>query len=87
MRFRVAFAAALFAVLAPASAFAGDSSYTEKKTNDGRAVTFIDADQLGGLARGAAGSQIIGIHPPIRVLLMRPRVQFVPEMLKSVEGI
>jgi hypothetical protein len=92
--FRQAFTVALIAVasLAPASAFAQGSSkdsdpgYTEKKTDDGSSVVFTDADWMTGASLGPIGSQLTGFHPPKRFPLMRPRLQFVPEMLKTVEN-
>jgi hypothetical protein len=84
------------AALVPASALAQDKGppkdtketgrYVEKKSSDGNDVTFIDADTLSAEGLGPIGSQIIGFHPPRRFLLLRPRLQFVPEMLKTVEN-
>ena len=61
-----------------------DSTYTEKKTSDGQDIRFKD-DPLSALAGNPVGAQIGAFHPPKRFDLMRPRWNFVPEMLKSVE--
>jgi hypothetical protein len=90
------FSAALvcFALAVPAAAQEGapspgrgtsEQGYQEQKTSDGSAVIFKD-DPLGATGIGPIGDHLTGFHPPKRFILMRPRVQFVHEMLKSVEN-
>ena len=67
-----------------ADARAQSESFTERKTSSGTSVTFAD-DPLGALADDPIGVQIRGPLVPRRCLLMRPRVQFVSAMLRSVE--
>ena len=72
---------------------AGQSSAKPKKarntvetTDGGYAYSFKD-DPLSGLTNGL-GSGLIKVMPRgMRRTLIRPRVSFVPEMLKSVENI
>jgi hypothetical protein len=75
-------ACALVALASPASA--QDSTFVERKTTDGQDVRFKD-DPVSALAGNPIGAQLTGFHPPKRFDLMRPRWNFVPEMLKSVE--
>jgi hypothetical protein len=82
---------ALFAALISAAAALhatesrGDGpGYSERVTSDGQAVSFDD-DPLGAVTPGAIGAQLNGFHPPRRCALMRPRVTFVPDLLKTVE--
>ncbi len=65
-------------------AHAQSSGYVEHKTADGQAVSFDD-DPMSGLTGNPIGAQLWGFHPPKRCDLMRPRVNFVPELLKTVE--
>ena len=60
--------------------------YTEKDVAGDQVVTFA-GDELSGLARGAYGDTIR--RPPgiMRVGLIRPRMNFVSELLKSVESL
>jgi len=79
-------AAAAICVFCTNIAFAQDkSSYTENKTSSGQDVTFIDSDVLSASQFDASGGNIRVMPSPKRVLLLRPRTQFVTEMLKSVE--
>ena len=61
-----------------------ESTYVEKKTNDGQDIRFKD-DPMSALAGNPVGAQLTGFHPPRRFDLMHPRNTFVPELLKSVE--
>lgn len=55
-------------------------------TDDGYAVEFGDGDLLGQtLSLGGLLMQLRTKHP--RVLLIRPRASFVPELAKSVEAL
>jgi hypothetical protein len=65
-------------------AHAQGNGYVEHKTPDGQAVSFDD-DPMGGITGNPVGAQLWGFHPPKRCDLMRPRVTFVPELLKTVE--
>jgi len=56
----------------------------EMKTSTGDHYEFKD-DPLHTLTEGAMGAQIKVIPRPYRVLLIRPRTHFVPEMFKSIE--
>jgi hypothetical protein len=71
-------------LLAPASALADDSTFTEQKTDSGTAVTFKD-DPLGALNNNPVGAIIPVRARATRLSLMRPRLHFVPELLQSVE--
>lgn len=55
-----------------------------KMTPDGYSYEFIDDDLLGS-AQSAPSLTIKGPRRALRTLLIRPRVHFVAEMLKSVE--
>jgi hypothetical protein len=65
---------------------AQESSYSEKKADDGQSVVFKD-DPLSAVTDQAIGAQLTGFHPPHRFQLIRPRGTFVPELLKSVEAL
>jgi hypothetical protein len=80
-------AALLAFVLVAASseqAFAQPRGYVERKTAEGQTVSFDD-DPLGAVTGEPIGLQLSGFRPPRRCDLMRPRVNFVPELLKTVE--
>jgi hypothetical protein len=75
------------AVLVPrASGAQTNNGYTEQRTESGTAVVFDD-----DLAKGATFDPLGNIvrAPPraARVTLLRPRYNFVSEMLKSVENL
>ncbi len=53
---------------------------------DGYAYVFED-DPLTGLGQGATAAQIRVRPQGVRQMLLRPRVHFIPELLKSVEQI
>jgi hypothetical protein len=76
-------ACALVALAGQASA--QESTYVEKKTSEGQDVRFKD-DPVGAIANDPIGAQLSSWHPPKRFDLMRPRLTFVPQMLKSVEN-
>ncbi|HEY1957150.1 MAG TPA: hypothetical protein VGH28_16130 [Polyangiaceae bacterium] len=83
----LALAAAAICVLCTNVALAQDKSYTETSTGSGQDVTFTDADTLSA-SQFDGGGGIIRVTPsPKRVLLLRPRTQFVTELLKSVEAL
>jgi hypothetical protein len=73
-------------VVAPAASAQTNAGYTEQKTEWGAAVTFTD-----DLAKGSTfdpNGDIVRSRPKAaRVTLLRPRYNFVTEMLKSVENL
>jgi hypothetical protein len=77
--------AASSAAPAPARAEEPKSGYVEKKTSGGQFVGFDD-DPLSAVTNDPIGTQLRGVHPPRRFQLMRPRIHFVPELLKTVEA-
>jgi hypothetical protein len=83
-RASLAAAVALTTVLCAVESRADGNGYTEKRNADGQAVQFDD-DPLGAVGTGPIGAQLNGFHPPRRCALMRPRVTFVPDLLKTVE--
>ena len=63
-----------------------NAQYTERRAGADQTVIFKD-DPLAAGAFGP-GEPIIVVRPAaVRMLLVRPRVQFVSEMLKSVENL
>jgi hypothetical protein len=79
----------VIALLAPASALAQQKAQSgtgivEAKTESGYQVWF-PVDNLAGAGHDPTGDIMKGGGHAIRCPLMRPRLQFVPEMLKSVE--
>ncbi|HEY4118235.1 MAG TPA: hypothetical protein VGM56_10275 [Byssovorax sp.] len=74
------------AVLGTAGAAAAQTTNGEpKKADDHYAYVFTD-ELLQGNNHGAADTQIHVMRGGMRDRLLRPRVQFVTEMLKSVEN-
>ena len=61
-----------------------DQTYTENNTGKDQSVVFKD-DPLAAGGFGPNDIHIRVIGAPKRVVLLRPRTQFVTEMLKSVE--
>jgi len=62
------------------------SDYTEQEDLAGDQVVKFTGDELGG--GGGSPSGLIAVRKgPIRVPLIRPRLNFVSEMLKSVENL
>jgi hypothetical protein len=59
----------------------------DKKSDDVQIMDFKELDKL--IAQNKLpGSATIGAgHGPIRVLLVRPRLTFVPELYKSIENL
>jgi hypothetical protein len=80
-------AAAVAAIVVLCSNLAlADDTYVSTKDGKDQSVIFRDDP----LAAGGLGPNDIRIHvmpAPKRVLLLRPRTQFVTEMLKSVEAL
>lgn len=63
-----------------------DDTYVENNTGKDQSVIFKD-DPLAAGGFGPHDTQIRVLPSPKRVLLLRPRTQFVTEMLKSVEAL
>ncbi|MBX3231619.1 MAG: hypothetical protein KIT84_23675 [Labilithrix sp.] len=62
------------------------ADYTEQKDLAGDQVVKFTGDELGGLTGDADG--LIKVRTgPVKVPLIRPRLNFVPELLKSVENL
>lgn len=62
------------------------ADYTEHGVAGDQVVTFT-GDELPGEIRGAYGGSIRPLPGVARVGLIRPRMNFVPELLKSVENL
>lgn len=85
MRKTLALAAAAVCVFCTNLALA-DDTYVENQAGKDQNIVFKDDP----LAAGGLGPNDTPIHvmpSPKRVLLLRPRTQFVTEMLKSVEAL
>ena len=63
-----------------------DQTYTENNTGKDQSVIFKD-DPLAAGGWSPNDTPIRVMPSPKRVLLLRPRTQFVTEMLKSVEAL
>ena len=74
-----------FALLTAAVVSTGASD-TRDHHADGYAYSFDD-DALAGASLDAQGAQIRAIRHAERDVLVRPRLSFVPELLKSVENL
>ena len=84
MKRTLAAAVAAIVVLCSNLALADNTGYTENNVGTDQSVIFKDDP----LAAGGFGPQDIHIRvigAPKRAVLLRPRTQFVTEMLKSVE--
>jgi hypothetical protein len=63
------------------------ADYVEQKEVQGDQIVKFTGDELDA-ANGAAGSRVmIRALGPVRVPLIRPRLNFIPELLKSVENL
>lgn len=77
----------LIAVVAsPALALADGAKpgYVERRIDQGAFVIFLD-DPMDGANLGVVGSVITAPKAAARAMLIRPRVQFVDELFRSVE--
>lgn len=63
-----------------------DDTFEAQDDGSGQRVIFKD-DPLAALPNGVEGATIIVRPGAVRALLLRPRTQFVSEMLKSVENL
>lgn len=83
----------MFVTVAVATAIAGSAfAQTDKdakgtKDTSVQVMDFPDADKLVTSSGNAFGATIGAGHGPVRILLVRPRVSFVPEMYKSIENL
>lgn len=50
-------------------------------------IDFPDADKLVTTNTGPDQAKIGGDHHPVRTILVRPRVSFVPELYKTIENL
>ncbi len=71
---------------APAKAAAPKTSFVEQKTENGNHVVFDD-DLASGTAYDPFTDLVRGPLLGARMPLLRPRFNFVPELLKSVENL
>jgi hypothetical protein len=85
MKKLVAAAAAAVCVLCTNLALA-DDTYVENNAGKDQSVIFKD-DPLAAGQFGPMDPRITVMAQPKRVMLLRPRTQFVTEMLKSVEAL
>ena len=68
------------------SAFADQKDYADQKDADGYRVVFKDDPMTA--SRDEASGSLISVRPrAARMSLLKPRTQFVGEMLKSVENL
>ncbi len=74
------------AMLLSSSAAFADGTYTENQDGKDQNVIFKD-DPLAAGGFGPHDARIMVMPTPKRVMLVRPRTQFVTEMLKSVEAL
>jgi hypothetical protein len=82
----ITLAAVVFAAAPAASSFADDGSIQTTDTSNGYGYWF-PTDNLNA-PDGTGGVPLIKVRPPgTRATLIRPRVQFVAELLKSVENL
>lgn len=68
------------------SATTKTADYTERSVGSDQVVTFI-GDELPGDVAGPYGGTIRPLPGVVRVGLIRPRTNFVAELLKSVENL
>jgi hypothetical protein len=67
-------------------AAAPKSTYSEQKTDNGANIVFDD-DKALGTAYDPFADIVKGPPRGARMMLLRPRYNFIPEMLKSVENL
>jgi len=63
------------------------ADYTEQKDVTGDQVVKFTGDELAGGNGSPSSTLIIRTTGPARVPLIRPRLNFIPELLKSVENL
>lgn len=81
-------ATSILTTLASLVALEGMAAAQTKK-DDGKMdiMNFIDADKLTTAGNTASGMTVTPGHHPVRILLVRPRLHFVPELIKSIENL
>ena len=85
MRTPIAVAVGLALVTASSAALAQPAAgYTETKDISGQVVVFND-NPLDGTTMDPNGAILKGVHKSARMVLMRPRLNFVTELYKSIE--
>jgi hypothetical protein len=77
-------AVALGALLASGTAAAQTNTKDDGKMD---IMNFVDADKLVTSGNSASGMTITPGHHPVRILLVRPRLHFVPELIKTIENL
>jgi hypothetical protein len=83
----VSSACALVVCLAGSSALAQEGEdYRTQTESDGYSVEFF-VDKLSGSDLEGGSALIRGSFKPVRMMFMRPRVSFMPELRKSVEAL
>lgn len=63
------------------------TAYTEERSVTGDQVVKFTGDELAGGNGAPSSTLIIRTTGPARVPLIRPRLNFIPELLKSVENL
>lgn len=71
----------------PASSTTRTADYVEQKDVTGDQVVKFTGDELAGGNGSPSSTLIIRTTGPARVPLIRPRLNFIPELLKSVENL
>ena len=84
--FAYAIVGILLSIASTASADPPAATYAESRVEGGSVIKF-EADTLGGGGPNAFGETIRRPPGAVRVGLIRPRFNFVPELLKSVENL
>lgn len=79
-------ALALIVLLSSSVALADNKTYVESQSGKDQSVSFNDDVLAAGLF-GPNDVRIMVMPTPKRITLIRPRTQFVTEMLKSVENL
>ena len=63
------------------------ADYSEQVAAGGDQVVKFTGDELSGLPNGLFGDRVRALPGTVKVGLIRPRLNFVPELLKSVENL
>ena len=80
-------ATAALGALTALSASEGVASAQTKDDGKMDIMNFVDADKLLTSGSSASGMTITPGHHPVRILLVRPRLHFVPELIKTIENL
>lgn len=77
------------AVLASSSlvSFAALAQSDQKKSAQPIESWEFPDDKLLNVKGATEGMSVVGGHIPVRTILARPRTHFVPELLKTIEGL